>query len=254
MQNKKIKSILAQRQGFTLIELIAVISIVGVLAAAAVPSIGNAIERSQVTQVSSDIKVVSDAVSMYIQETGAVPIVNLSADKINLQSKDDGQRYSPGVSVNVFRKNVKSQAPNMLYLVDMSKLTNTQININDINQVVAPKLNTIPTSSSLKDIDDANGNVLVNNSVKNTTVTYAVDKDMRVYALSNSDLSKSSITETTKMPTVGTYKILNPSDAMLKIDTTKNEAAHEVFKVAATQVPATNLTGSVSWADKAYKN
>ena len=44
---RKIKALLKKEKGFTLVELLAVIVILGIIAAIAVPSIGNIIEKSK---------------------------------------------------------------------------------------------------------------------------------------------------------------------------------------------------------------
>lgn len=265
MNSKKIKSLLIQRQGFTLIELIAVIAVIGVLAAAAVPAIGNINERAQVTQVTKDITVVSDAVAAYIQETGAVPVVNAAntANSIQMKNPEGGTPLSPGISVNKFKR---AAAPGKFYVIDMALLTNKQVNIENPVDIVAPKLNSIPTSSVFSDIEDNDTVTSIltrtNKSVKNTSVIYVIDKEQRVYAINPRNLSKMDLEGKNALPAVATgsieYHLLKPSEeqyaAAQKAAATNVGDAHEVFNVPFMKVSNADILLSLSVSDKSYKN
>lgn len=252
MRKNKLKSLIIQRQGFTLIELIAVIAIVGVLAAAAVPAIGNIVEKSQVTQVNSDIKVVSDAVAAYVQETGTVPIINTHANRLAVKLNGTGTAYTPGVSTKVFRNLSKNVSADTLYVIDIAKLTNKQVNVENPKEEVTPKLNSVPTSSIIADLNDATGAITAN-SVKNTSVIYAIDKELRVYAINNTELAKASYNTKTVIPDDANYNILNPSNDM---GITGDN--HDIFKTnykTITQGGATKLiVNTVNVSDKTYNN
>lgn len=252
MRKNKLKSLIIQRQGFTLIELIAVIAIVGVLAAAAVPAIGNVVERSQITQVNSDIKVVSDAVAAYVQETGTVPLINTHANRLAVKLNGTGDAYTPGVSTKAFRNLSKTATADTLYVIDIAKLTNKQVNVENPKEEVTPKLNSVPTSSVIADLNDATGAIKAN-SIKNTSVIYAVDKELRVYAINNTELSKASYEGKTAIPDDANYDILNPSNDM---GTTGDN--HDIFKTnfkTIAQSGATKLiVNTVNVSDKTYNN
>lgn len=263
MKKKKIKSLLIQRQGFTLIELIAIIAIIGVLAAAAVPAIGNVVERAQVTQVNNDIKVVSDAVAAYIQETGAVPVANTIQNTQQIQLKApgvntwdvNGKAGAPGISVRAFKKAANE---NTLYLIDISKLTNVSINIDKPTELVEPKLNAVPTASALAKITDegTTAKTTAANSVKNTSVLFAIDSQLRVYAISNPDLNKTTLNAVTTLPNEGNYNVLNPSEEMKakQTDANKKGDSDGVFKVPYVTYENTNIATGLAAKDTAYKN
>ena len=59
--------------GFTLIEMIAVVIIVGILAAALVPMVGHTIEDSRKAKAQSDTKAIVDAIAMYKMVNGTYP-------------------------------------------------------------------------------------------------------------------------------------------------------------------------------------
>lgn len=61
------------RQGFTLIEVVAVMAIIGVLAVAMIPSIGAAIDKSTDTKIISKLTMVDGAAKVYKLETGEYP-------------------------------------------------------------------------------------------------------------------------------------------------------------------------------------
>ena len=61
--------------GFTLVELMLVVAIVGILAAIAVPNLARAIERARQRRTMSDIRAVANAVSSYGVDFAQVPQV-----------------------------------------------------------------------------------------------------------------------------------------------------------------------------------
>jgi type IV pilus assembly protein PilA len=62
-----------QRQGFTLVEIMIVVAIIGLLAAIAIPSFVKARKRAQATTFISDLRVACDAFELYTMEKGTYP-------------------------------------------------------------------------------------------------------------------------------------------------------------------------------------
>ena len=68
-----LKSFLKEKQGFTLIEIVAVLAIIGVMALMLVPSIDIASNRTKDTKMLSDLVTIDSAVKLYQFETGSLP-------------------------------------------------------------------------------------------------------------------------------------------------------------------------------------
>lgn len=71
MQN--LKKILKNKKGFTLVELMVVVAILGILVAVAVPVYNNVTENAKKTACKSNISTIESAVVMYQAEEGAIP-------------------------------------------------------------------------------------------------------------------------------------------------------------------------------------
>ncbi|VDG97917.1 PilD-dependent protein pddA [Lysinibacillus sphaericus] len=85
---KKLKN----EKGLTLVELLAVIVILGIIAAIAVPSIGNIIENSRVKAVKADAQTILSAANMYFAENSeksTVTLTDLNTEKFI----DDGGSF-----------------------------------------------------------------------------------------------------------------------------------------------------------------
>lgn len=64
MRNK-IKQIMNKEEGFTLVELLAVIVILGIIVAIAIPSIGNILDRADTQAQTAQDELVQDAARLY---------------------------------------------------------------------------------------------------------------------------------------------------------------------------------------------
>lgn len=67
------KAMLRNKKGFTLIELMIVVAIIGILAAVAIPAYGNYTRKAKVTEVTNAMGAVGNAAIEYFQDKGVYP-------------------------------------------------------------------------------------------------------------------------------------------------------------------------------------
>ncbi|HCG7366258.1 TPA: pilin [Vibrio parahaemolyticus] len=76
MKNSKQK----KQQGFTLIELMIVVAIIGVLSAVAIPAYKNYVKKSEAAAGMGTVRALLTNIDMYIQENGSFPTTGKLAD------------------------------------------------------------------------------------------------------------------------------------------------------------------------------
>lgn len=227
------------KKAFSLIELIIVIAVIAILAVFIVPNFSNVLGDANVTNVKSDASNIKNIVMAYINESGAVPVINtndgagVSTSPSRIGITLDTKTYYPGVSLDSFQNDADDKT---LYVIDMDLLTKEQVNIEDKVSIVKPKLTSIPGTSAIVDVETkvgSNGqttsNIKTNKAIKNTSVVYCIDKDLNVYPVYNKALKKSDNT----LPMTGTWEVLSPSTTLtdnLVSDGKELKDNHKTFK------------------------
>lgn len=77
-----VKGLHRDRRGFTLIELVVVITILGVLVAIAIPTVGGYVDDAKKKGAKADAKNIQTALIMYKAETGAYPSGSLTYSQL----------------------------------------------------------------------------------------------------------------------------------------------------------------------------
>jgi general secretion pathway protein G len=113
----------ASDEGLTLIELLAVIVILAIIAAIAIPIILVSVNNAKINTTEQDLNIIADALNRYYLDNGAYPKQTTSGN-ISGVSSDLSPEYLAGVPQDGWGQSFQYQSDGSNYLVETSNSSN----------------------------------------------------------------------------------------------------------------------------------
>jgi general secretion pathway protein G len=97
MQHAKVRPAAGRQRGFTLIEIMVVVVIIGLLAAFIVPQVMGRVDEARITKAKGDIQMLETALSMYRLDTARYPTTQQGLKALVTKPEDPAVRnWKPG--------------------------------------------------------------------------------------------------------------------------------------------------------------
>ena len=89
------KAKIETRKGFTMVELMAVLIIIGLLATLVVTKVATKIDQARVTTTKANLKILHSSVNQFKMDTGRFPSEEMGLEEL-LEQPSDVENYEPG--------------------------------------------------------------------------------------------------------------------------------------------------------------
>jgi len=89
------KAKIETRKGFTMVELMAVLIIIGLLATLVVTKVATKIDQARVTTTKANLKILHSSVNQFKMDTGRFPSEEMGLDEL-IEQPSDVENYVPG--------------------------------------------------------------------------------------------------------------------------------------------------------------
>ena len=185
----KMKKMLKNQQGFTLVELLVVIAIIAVLAAVVTPNVFKALDKSKVSAAIAEYDAIKTAVITYHADTGVWPAAGSDLVSLSSNNKDSNNEIISnwdGPYLDSFpEKNTWGGDISLLKLdsSDVEPISRLNVNVDDIvikleglpNDTIADSLEKQLDKSDTDDTGIGSSGIVRHTSDKSTVYLVIVD-------------------------------------------------------------------------------